>query len=162
MIARIAYLFDWLMALGTFASAATMFGVVLASSTSRYLFDAPFIWSEELARYAMIYGTMFGSVMALSRTQHMRFTILADLAGGRAGRWLGYLTDAATIAIGAILLWSGWLFTAARGGLPSTGLGIATGWADAALPVGGACLIVAAALDIAARRRGTEIRVVAL
>jgi len=45
----------------TGTSLFVIFAVVLVSSLSRYLLNAPIQWSEEVARYAMIYGTMFGT-----------------------------------------------------------------------------------------------------
>lgn len=154
MVSTARTLFDRLMAVLAGLCCATMLGVVLASSFSRYVFNAPFQWSEELAKYAMVYGTMFGAVLAYNRGQHMRFTLLADLLGGRWAARLGKLVDASVIAVGGILVVSGYLFMVRRGGILSSGMGIRMIYANAAIMIGGACLLVAAALDILDRRGG--------
>jgi TRAP-type C4-dicarboxylate transport system permease small subunit len=162
MIATVRVWFDRLMALGAGLSCVAMFGVVLASSTSRYSFNSPFQWSEELAKYAMIYGAMFGVAMAYNRAHHMRFTVFSDLVGRRWWVYLGGAADLAAIAVGVILVYSGWLFVQARGGVVAPGMGIRTGYAFSAMVVGGACLIVAATLDLLTRRNPDRAEVDAL
>ncbi len=148
MIAAIRTAFDHLMAVLAGSACLVMFGVVLASSTSRYFFNMPFHWSEELAKYAMIYGTMFGTVLAYNRTEHMRFTILVDMLGSRWAKAIERVTDVFVVIVGVTLLYSGYLFMMARGGMMSTGLGVPMYYPQAAMLIGGTCLALAGVLGL--------------
>jgi len=67
----------------TGTSLFVIFGVVLVSSLSRYLFNSPIQWSEEVAKYAMIYGTMFGMALCYLEGIHIRFTFLEDMVSAK-------------------------------------------------------------------------------
>lgn len=135
-----------LMAWLTGASLVLVFGVVLASSVSRYAFDAPFAWSEEVAKYGMIYGTLFGSVLAYLQSSHIGFNLVHDLLSERLRLWLRPLLDLIGLAVGIALAVSGYLFMIKRGGIQSTGTGLPMYYFQAAMPVGGVCLALAALL----------------
>lgn len=47
---------------------------------ARYGFNRPIVWSDELAGAIFLWLSMLGSVIALRRGEHMRFTALADRA----------------------------------------------------------------------------------
>jgi len=146
--------FDQLMILLTGLSCLTLFIVVTVSSISRYAFNAPLLWSEEVARYAMIYGTMFGATLAFNRSQHLRFTILTDLLGRRHSALVQRFADFSVLLVGAILLVSGFRFVALRGAMESTGIGMPMGYAYAAIAIGGGCLLLAGLLDLLTLKRG--------
>ncbi len=127
-------------------SLAVVFLVVFSSSLSRYAFNAPFEWSEELAKYAMIYGTMFGSVLAYLKSSHIGFNLVHDLLSPRLRAWLHPVIDLVTLAVGVGLAISGYLFMMKRGGIMSTGMGVQMYYFQAAMMIGGGCLAVAALL----------------
>jgi TRAP-type C4-dicarboxylate transport system permease small subunit len=148
MISLCRSVFDRLMATFAGVSCVAMFAVVFASAFSRYVFNMPFQWSGEFARYAMIYGTMFGSVLALNRSQHIRFTVLVGLVGKRWADRVERVTDVFVVVFGIILAWSGYQFMVRLGGIESPSLGIPMAYAFAAMMVGGGCLAIAGALLI--------------
>jgi TRAP-type C4-dicarboxylate transport system permease small subunit len=148
MIATLRSALDRTMAVLAGIACLLMFGVVLASSASRYFLNMPFHWSEELAKYAMIYGTMFGVILAYHRSEHMRFTILVDLLGPHWAARLGRVTDVFVVITGGILLYSGYLFMMARGGMISVGLGVPMAYPQAAMMIGGGCLALAGVLAL--------------
>jgi tripartite ATP-independent transporter DctM subunit len=45
-----------------------------SATTARYLFNAPLIWSDELATVLFVWLAMLGAVVALRRGEHMRLT----------------------------------------------------------------------------------------
>jgi tripartite ATP-independent transporter DctM subunit len=45
-----------------------------AATTARYVFNAPLVWSDELATVLFLWLSMLGAVVALRRTEHMRLT----------------------------------------------------------------------------------------
>jgi tripartite ATP-independent transporter DctM subunit len=50
--------------------------VLLAGVVSRFVFHNPFVWSDELASILFLWLAMFGAVVALQRSQHMRLTAI--------------------------------------------------------------------------------------
>lgn len=55
-----------------------MFLVVFAQIISRYIFNHAFSWSDELAKYLLIYTSMLGAVLAEDQGSNVRFTYLVD------------------------------------------------------------------------------------
>nr|WP_234484873.1 TRAP transporter large permease subunit [Noviherbaspirillum pedocola] len=60
--------------------------VLLAGVISRYVFNAPLTWSDELASILFLWLAMLGAVVALRRGEHMRLTTLAQRLPPRARR----------------------------------------------------------------------------
>ncbi len=161
-------------AFGAGLSMALVFAIIFFNALRRYAFGKSWEWGEELPIYLTIYGVMFGIAMAYLQDRHIRFTVLTDLlpAGGRKALFIA--TDIATVAVGAALAWSGWLFATRRGEISSSGLiGTAKGWAETtgiealvwfgkvgtwqfAIPVGGVLLLSAASVRLAERLFGQE------
>ncbi len=52
--------------------------VLLAGVVSRYVFNAPLTWSDELASFLFLWLAMLGAVIALRRGEHMRLTTLVN------------------------------------------------------------------------------------
>jgi len=129
-------------------SILVVFGVVFAGSVSRYLFSSPLQWSEEVAKYAMIYGCMFGVAYAYLQGTQITFSIVIDTVPARLRRKLAVVVDAATLILGGVLAYAGWIFAAKRGGIVASGIGIQMYWAQIALTIGGVCLVIAAILRL--------------
>ena len=53
--------------------------VLLAGVISRYVFDRPLTWSDELASILFLWLAMLGAVIALRRSEHMRLAFLVSL-----------------------------------------------------------------------------------
>ncbi|MHC8491137.1 TRAP transporter small permease [Thalassospira sp. SM2505] len=130
-------------------SILVVFGVVFAGSVSRYLFSSPLQWSEEVAKYAMIYGCMFGVAFAYLQGSQITFSIVIDTMPAALRRKLAIVVDAATLILGGVLAYAGWIFAAKRGGIVASGIGIQMYWAQIAITIGGICLVIAAILRLA-------------
>lgn len=130
-------------------SILVVFGVVFAGSVSRYLFSSPLQWSEEVAKYAMIYGCMFGVAYAYLQGTQITFSIVIDTVPSALRRKLAVVVDAATLVLGGVLAYAGWIFAAKRGGIVASGIGIQMYWAQIAITIGGVCLVIAAILRLA-------------
>jgi|GEM_PF-6709105 len=53
-----------------------MFAVVLAQIISRYVFNNVIVWSDELAKFLLIYVAIFGAVVAEERGSNVRFEFI--------------------------------------------------------------------------------------
>lgn len=149
-------LFERLLALLTGSSLAVIFGVVLVSSLSRYLLNSPIQWSEEIARYAMIYGTMFGMVLCYLHGIHVRFSFLEDVVSAKIRKGLNFLSDVIALVSGGVLAYSGYLFMMKRGGIDAASVVVKMYYFQAAIAIGGALLVVAAIFRLAEYFTGAQ------
>ncbi len=154
---------------GAGLSMALVFGIIFVNSLRRYTVGKSLEWGEELPIYLTIYGVMFGIGLAYLQDRHIRFTILTNFLSDRARTRLFAAVDLASMAIGATLAWSGFLFATRRGDVEASGLiGTAKALAEstgadwvvrlgqmgtwqAAIGFGGAVLAIAAAVRFATR-----------
>jgi TRAP-type C4-dicarboxylate transport system permease small subunit len=89
---RLARMID--LAVGTLCEAAGA-GLVLAETcilfagvVSRYVFNRPLMWTDELANFLFLWLAMLGTVVALRRNEHMRLTTLINSLSPKRGQWL--------------------------------------------------------------------------
>lgn len=141
-------LYKRMLAFFTGTSLFVIFGVVLVSSLSRYLLNAPIQWSEEIARYAMIYGTMFGMVLCYLQGVHIRFTFVEDAIRPSWRKGLHFISDVSVLISGAVLAYSGYLFMMKRGGINAPAVGIKMQYFQVAMVIGGVLLTIAAIIRL--------------
>src|SRR5579863_8202061 len=72
-------------------------GILFAGVVSRYVFDSPLLWTDELATFLFLWLAMVGAVVALRRDGHMRLTTFANWVGPEWGAWLGTIAELAVI-----------------------------------------------------------------
>ncbi|MGF1699560.1 TRAP transporter small permease [Photobacterium makurazakiensis] len=125
-----------------------LFVIMLTASISRYFFNYSIMWSEELAKYSMIYGVMFGMIVCYLDGSHIKFSVLNGRISQSLQRKLDIITDISVLACGVILTWSGYLFTERRGGIMSPGTGVEMYFFQSAIVIGGAGLVIAAILRL--------------
>ena len=75
--------------------------VLLVGVISRYVFNSPLTWSDELASILFLWLAMLGSVIALRRGEHMRLGFLVGLA---PPRWRQWLETFATMVVAVFLV----------------------------------------------------------
>ncbi|HJZ18165.1 MAG TPA: TRAP transporter large permease subunit [Stellaceae bacterium] len=68
-------------------------GILFAGVVSRYLFNSPIIWTDELATFLFLWLSMIGAVVALRRDGHMRLTTFANWVGPQWGGWLATIAS---------------------------------------------------------------------
>ncbi len=136
------------LAILTGTSLFVIFAVVLVSSLSRYLLNSPIQWSEEVAKYAMIYGTMFGMALCYLEGLHIRFTFLEDMVSEKIRHLLHFVSDLIALVSGVVITYSGYLFMMKRGAIQAPGTGIQMYYFQVAMVIGGVCLTVAAAIRL--------------
>jgi tripartite ATP-independent transporter DctM subunit len=75
--------------------------VLLAGVISRYVFNRPLTWSDELASILFLWLAMLGAVIALRRAEHMRLGFLVSLAPPRLRGFIETL--ATTVVLGFVI-----------------------------------------------------------
>ena len=119
---KITRFFSTVFASGAGLSMFAVFLIIFINSTRRYTIGKSVEWGEELPVYLAIYGIMFGIAWAYMQDRHVRFTILVDFIPASLTHKLYLLVDAAMVAIGGLLAYSGYLFAEKRGGVDASGL----------------------------------------
>lgn len=77
---------------------AAMLVTILGQVVLRFL-DIGISWTEELARYTMIYMTFFGSVASLAAGTHIAVTLFSDRLTPAVQAWLAIVRDAMVITV---------------------------------------------------------------
>lgn len=118
----------------------TMLGSIVAQVIARYVFNLPLVWSEELARYAMIWLAMLAAAVAAREGQHISLGEMVPLAP-RARLIVNAVLIALVAATLLALIQTGWTLTGRTMRQTSAVLGVPMGWIYAAIPVGSALMI---------------------
>ena len=82
--------------------------VLLAGVISRYVFNAPLTWSDELASILFLWLAMLGAVIALRRGEHMRLTTLVNRLSPDARAWVNLFARLVVIAFVLEIVWPAW------------------------------------------------------
>lgn len=136
---------DWAARRGALLCLGTMFMVVMFQVFSRYLFNSPPPWTEELARYMMIWLGLLGATMSFKSRMD---AVLVDSVFPPRPHWLGTIADllhsfAVLMFLGPIIYYSvlGLGGSVSRGFLArqamqtSDTLGIPMVWISIAVPL---------------------------
>jgi len=126
------------------AEIAILFGGVI----SRYVFDRPLVWSDELASTLFLWLAMLGAVIAFRRGEHMRMTACVGMFGGSLRAMLDSLATAAPLAFLLLMVWPAYQFASDEVPITTSALQISDVWRAAALPAGIALMIVFAVLRL--------------
>ena len=126
------------------AEIAILFGGVI----SRYVFDRPLVWSDELASTLFLWLAMLGAVIAFQRGEHMRMTACVGMLGGSLRAMCDSLATAAALAFLLLMIWPAYQFASDELPITTSALQISDVWRAAALPAGIALMIVFAVLRL--------------
>ena len=110
-----------------------MLGVVGVQVLMRYAFNSPLIWSEELARFGMIWLTFIAAALATRKGQHIALIGIIN----PNPRWrliLNVLTSVSVVVVLVVLGVQGWLMVLKTVRQISPALGIQMSWVFASVP----------------------------
>ncbi len=79
--------------------------ILFAGVVSRYVFNSPLLWTDELANFLFLWLAMLGAVVALRRDGHMRLTTFVASLSPERGQWLGTVGALVVIAFVLEILW---------------------------------------------------------
>lgn len=136
---------------------ATMVVDVLWQVVSRDVLGAPSPWSEELARYLLVWLTLFGAAYAVGQQRHLAIDWLPGRATGKRRLRLAMLSHFMVALFALIVLVVGGGSLAGlvhRLGQHSAALGLPLALLYAALPLSGLLTMAYAGLDLLELRAG--------
>jgi tripartite ATP-independent transporter DctM subunit len=131
--------------------------ILLAGVVSRYVFDSPLTWSDELASILFLWLAMLGAVIALRRGEHMRLTTLVDRLKPETKQWvtLGAELVVATFVLEIIL--PAMEYTRGQWDISTPALEIHDGLRVGAIAVGALLMLAIALLRLVEKVQGRRL-----
>ena len=114
---------------------AVMTLVAILGVFFRYVMQSPFMWTEEAARYLLVWLGFSAISIALRQGRHIKVEVIANIAPLIVQKILVYVVDMLMGIFFAILLWQGYRMTVNNIMSAST-IPISMSWILAAVPVG--------------------------
>ena len=133
--------------------------VVFAQVVSRFVFNAPFSWSEELARYLQVWLILLGSAACVRRGLHLTVDYAVHSLGPRRQRDLRLLAQAGVIFFLGVVIVSGIALISATANQTTPALEIPIRVVYLALPIGALLMLIealAAGYELLSSRSAAE------
>lgn len=124
---------------------------VLWQVFARFVLNAPSSFTEELARFLLIWVGVLGAGYAVGQHDHLALELLPDRLEGRAQAWLKIAIQGCILGFAlAILIVGGvqLVYTQLSLGQTSASLGLPLGYVYLVLPLSGAVMVFYAAVHI--------------
>jgi len=127
--------------------------VLFAGVVSRYVFDHPLVWSDELASLCFLWLGLLGACIALQRGEHMRLSVLPE----RIRAFSEAMATVLAIAFLLLIFDPSWKFAQSEAFITTPGLGISAVWRAASLPVCSVLMILIALVRVARLGNGKAV-----
>lgn len=111
-------------------------GLVVFQVVSRYVLERPSIWSEELARFALVWLTFIAAGYVMSRGAHVTVVVGSKLLGARGGALLRSVASLIVLVACAALLFGSPEFLTAADRTSSPAASIPMSWVYGSAVVG--------------------------
>lgn len=128
-----------------------MAGMIFAQVVSRYIFQSPLSWPEEITRLMLVWLTFVGGYVAFREDKHIGFDLFLKKLPNALQRILWYFTNACIMLFAFVMIWKGLEYALEFVGerLPYSGLNLGI-FAYMVFPVSGVLIAMQVLLNIAA------------
>ena len=133
-----------------------MSAIALLQVVGRYILTNPFIWTEELTRYALLYSVAFGAGLAFRSGDLVNVDVVCEYLPGRMPWLLRLLSAIATCAMAVYLLSHAWKYVSIGKMQTSPALGVRMDYIHFTVWLMLALLAVFAGLRVLGMLTGTE------
>lgn len=116
---------------------------------SRYAFASPFVWTEELARFAMIWLAFVAAGFVMAEGGHIAVSVVGDWLGGRWRRYFYIWSNLAVLATCLVMLSAAQNLLGPAGNVRAPASGLVMSLAYGATIVGFALIAVHAVVNAA-------------
>lgn len=106
----------------------------------RYVFNRSNNWTEEYARFALVWMCCYGSAIAFRRYRHITITTISDMLPQKIMRYVDILMYLITMVFLGVVLWQGIHYTLNNINKITTGLQISQGLVYTCLPISAALM----------------------
>jgi TRAP-type C4-dicarboxylate transport system permease small subunit len=117
-------------------------GLIILQVVSRYIFSTPFTWTEELARFALLWFAFVSAGFVMARRIHIAVDLVASKLSRRGAIVMDTFALITVVAASGVMAWAGAGFAAgaARLAAPATSLPMSVVYASAVVGFGLICL----------------------
>ena len=117
-------------------------GLIVLQVVSRYIFSTPFTWTEELARFALLWFAFVSAGFVMARRIHIAVDLVASKLSRRGAIVMDTFALVTVVAASGVMAWAGAGFAAgaARLAAPATSLPMSVVYASAVVGFGLICL----------------------
>jgi tripartite ATP-independent transporter DctM subunit len=122
--------------------------ILFAGVVSRYVFNSPLMWTDELANFLFLWLAMLGTVVAFRRDGHMRLTTFVNSLSRERGEWLGTIGALVVIAFVLEILFPATQYLQVQQSTQLITLPLSDGYRVLALLVGMSLLAIVALLRL--------------
>ncbi len=110
--------------------------VLFSGVVTRYVFNAPLFWSEEICLLGLIWLTFLGGAVLVRQDKNVSITIFSDLLPATVMRPLSLINHILILICMVVMIWQGWILTERLSYSTTPALRISEFWFAAALLVG--------------------------
>ena len=121
---------------------ASMVLVVLVGTFWRYVLNDPILWTEEAARYLMIWMALAGASISMKRREHVGIRLIIRLFPFWFQKLIQLISSALMAYFLYVLIREGWILAWGARFQVSPALGFAMFWPLLSVPVSGALILV--------------------
>ena len=121
---------------------AAMAVVVFLQVIFRYVLNFPLLWTEEFARYCLVWASLLGSAVAVKRGRHIAVTLFLERFPPALHRVLQITALVAVAVILTVILWGGIQLVAITRAQISPALRVSMSVPYLAVPVGAALMLL--------------------
>jgi TRAP-type C4-dicarboxylate transport system permease small subunit len=144
---RIERLIDAALRPVVFAGMAALIGVITLQIVSRVFFQAVG-WTEEVARFLLVWITFLGATLAFQRGRHIAVTFLVDALPGRLKRLARIAALLVILGFMIALVIIGWEYMQVQSFQKSASLRLSMTWVYAVMPLCAALMAWYAFVDL--------------
>jgi tripartite ATP-independent transporter DctM subunit len=131
--------------------------ILFAGVVSRYVFNKPLTWSDELASVLFLWLAMLGAVIALRRGEHMRLTTFVNLLRPRWRAWVDTVSALIVIVFVLLILSPSWEYITNQWLITTPALELHDSVRVAAIGVGAALMMLIALVRLAERATAGQV-----
>ena len=107
----------------------------------RYVLHLPLFWTEEFARYCLVWASLLGAAVALKRGEHIAVTFFLDNFSKRAARTLTIVAQISVVLMLTVMMWGGIKLVLVTSAQISPALRIPMAVPYLALPIGSTVML---------------------
>jgi len=116
--------------------------VVFAEVIFRYVLHLPLFWTEEFARYCLVWSSLLGAGVALKRGEHIAVTFLAEMFPEGIRKEASLLVHIFIASFLGMLFWGGFCLVIITRHQLSPAMRIPMSWPYMAVPIGSLVMLV--------------------
>jgi tripartite ATP-independent transporter DctM subunit len=131
--------------------------ILFAGVVSRYAYNKPLTWSDELASVLFLWLAMLGAVIALRRGEHMRLTTFVNLLRPAWRAWVDAVAALIVIAFVLLILSPSWEYITNQWLITTPALELHDAYRVAAIGVGAVLMMVIALVRLAERAEARHV-----